>query len=67
LKIDGEYLLFADDILICANIQHEQQEMPREFADERENQGLKMDKSKTKGLLENNTPIYVNNIQIENV
>ena len=67
MKIDGEYLHFSDDILTCANIQHEIQQMLLEFADETENQGLKMDKSKTKGLLENDTPIYVNNTQIENV
>ena len=41
--------------------------MLQELADESENQGLKMDKSKTKVMMENDTPIYVNNTQIENV
>ena len=65
LTIDGEYLSylhFAADILIFANTPHEQ--MLQESAEESENQGLKMNKSKTK---ENDTPIYVNSTQIENV
>ena len=41
--------------------------MLQELADESENQGLKMNKSKTKVMRENDTPIYVNNTQIENV
>ena len=41
--------------------------MLKELADESENQGLKMNKSKTKVMMENDTPIYVNNIEIENV
>ena len=32
-----------------------------------ENQGLKMNKSKTKVMMENDTPIYVNNTRIKNV
>ena len=70
LKIDGEYLShlrFADDILICAIIQHELQQMLQELAAESENQGLKMNKSTTKVMMENDTPIYVINTQIENV
>ena len=70
LKIDGEYLnhlRFADDILICANTPHEQQQMLQELADESENQGLKMNKSKTNMMMENDTPIFVNNTQIENL
>ena len=50
LKIDGEYLShlrFADDILICANTSYELQQMRQELADENNNQGLKMNKSKT--------------------
>ena len=49
LKIDGEYishLRFADNILICANTPHELQQMLQELADESDNQGLKMNKSK---------------------
>ena len=41
--------------------------MLHELADESENQGLKMNRSKTKVMMENDTPIYVNNNQIENV
>ena len=70
LKIDGEYLshfCFADDILICANAPHELQQLLQEIADENENQGLKMNNSKTKVMTENNSPIYVNNTQIENI
>ena len=41
--------------------------MLQKLADESENQGLKMNKSKTKVMMENDTPIYVNNTQIVNV
>ena len=67
LKIDGDYLSdlrFADDILIRANTPHELQQILKELANE--NQGLKMNMSKTK-VMENDTPIYVNNTQIKNV
>ena len=70
LKIDGEclsHLRFADDILICANTPHELQQMLQESADKSDNQDLKMNKSKTKVMMETDTPIYVNNTQIENV
>ena len=73
LKIDGEYLshlCFADNILIiklCANTPHELQQMLQDLADESDNQGLKMNKSKPKLMMETDTPIYVNNTQIENV
>ena len=69
-QIDGEYLShlrFADDILICANTPHELQQMLQELPDDSENQGLKMNKSKPKMMMENDTPICVNNTQIENV
>ena len=36
------------------------------LADESDNQGLKMNKSKTKVMMETYSPIYVNDIQIEN-
>ena len=65
LKIDGDYFShrrFADDWLTCANIPHELQQMLQELANESENQGLKMNKSKTKVIIEN-----VNNTQIANV
>ena len=70
LKINGKYLShlrLADDILICANTPHELQEMLQELADESENQGLKMTKSKIKVMMENDTLIYVTNTEIENV
>ena len=41
--------------------------MVHELADESENQGLKMNKSKTNVMMENDIPIYVNNTQTENV
>ena len=49
MKIDDKYLShlrFANDILICANTQHELQQMLQDLSDEIENQGLKMNKSK---------------------
>ena len=58
LKIDGEYLShlrFVDDILICANTSHEQQQMLQELADESDNRGLKMNKSKAKVMMETDT------------
>ena len=70
LKVDSEYLshlCLADDILICANTPHEQQQMLQELDDESENQGLKMIKTKTKVMMEKDTPVHVNNPQIENV
>ena len=68
LKIDGDYLSHLRfDILICANTPHERQQMLQELADKSENQCLKMNKSKTKIMMENDTPIYVNNTQLENV
>ena len=41
--------------------------MLQDLAYKGENQYLKMNKSKTKVMMENDTPIYVNNTQIENV
>ena len=70
MEIDGEYLShlrFADDILICANRLHELQQMLQELADKSDKHGLKMIKSKTKVMMEIDTPIYVNNTPIENV
>ena len=60
LKIDGKYLShlhFADDILICAITPHELQQMLQELADQSDNQGLKINKSKTKVIMETDTPI----------
>ena len=70
MKIGDDYLShfrFADDILICANTPHELQHILQELADESNNQNLKMNKSKTKVMMENYTPMYVNNTQTENV
>ena len=60
MKIDGEYrsyLRFADGILICANIPHELQQVLKELVDESDNQGLKTNRSKTKVMMETDTPI----------
>ena len=43
------------------------QQMLQELADESENQGLNVNMSKTRVIMETDTPIYVNNTQIENV
>ena len=71
MKIDGEYLtIFASPTtysFIYANKSNELQQMLQELADQSENQGLKMNKSKTKVMLENESQKYVNNTQIENV
>ena len=40
--------------------------MLQKLADESDKQGLKMNKSKTKVMMETDTPIYVNNTQIDN-
>jgi len=62
MKIDGEYrshCRFADDILIWANTQHNLQQMLQVLADESENQGLKMNKLKTKVMMESDTTIIM--------
>ena len=41
--------------------------MPQELVDESENRGLKMNKLKAKAMMKNNTPIYVNYTQTENI
>ena len=41
--------------------------MLQDLADDSEIQGVKMNKSKTKMMMENDTPIYVNNTQIEDI
>ena len=50
-----------------ANTQRKIQQVLQELADERENHGLKMNKSKTHVMMENDTRIYTNNIPIENI
>ena len=63
MKIDGEYLSH----LRFAEYIQELQQILQELPDESDNQGMKMNKSKTKMMMETYTPIYVNNTQIENV
>ena len=41
--------------------------MLQELADESDNQGMKMNKYKTKVMIETDTPIHINNTKIENV
>ena len=62
LKIDAKYF---SHLHFAANTSHELQHMLQELADESEHQDLKMNKSKTKVVMENDTPIYVNNTEIE--
>ena len=62
MKIDGQnvrHLRSADDKLTFANTPLELQQMLQELADESENQDLEMNKSKTKVMMENDTPIYM--------
>ena len=49
----------------CANTPYELQQMLQELADKSKNRGLKMNNSKTKVIMENDT--YVNTTQIEDV
>ena len=68
LKIDGEYLSHlrvADDI--CGNTPPELQHMLQELADESEHRGLTMNLSTTKVMMENDTPIYVDNTETKNI
>ncbi|KAI0241134.1 hypothetical protein LSAT2_001223 [Lamellibrachia satsuma] len=70
LKIDGEYLnhlRFADDISLCTETPQELEIMLQELCEESNLSGLRMNISKTKIMVEDNTPVYVNNTQIENV
>ena len=57
-RISYSHLHFADDTYICINTPHELQQMLQELADESENQGLKMNKSEIKVMMENGTSIY---------
>ena len=55
------YLRFAENILICANTPHELQQMLQELADESEKHDMKMNESKAKVMMVNDTLIYLNN------
>ena len=70
VKIDGEFLSnlrFADDIFLCTETPQELQQMLQEVSDESKQMGLKMNITKTKVMVVDNTPINVNNVVIENV
>ena len=64
VKIDGEFLSnlrFADDIFLCTETPQELQQMLQELSDESRRMGLKMNIAKPKVMVEDNTPINVNN------
>ena len=68
MKIDGEFLSdlrFADDIFICTETPQELQHI-QEQSDESRRMG-EMNIAKTKVMFVDNTPIYVNNVLIENI
>ena len=70
VKIDGEFLSnlrFADDIFLCTETPQELQHMLQELSDESRQMGLKMNITKTKVMVVDNTPINVNNVLIEHV
>ena len=70
MNIDGEFLShlrFADDIFLCTETPQELQQMLQELSDESRRMGLKMNITKTKVMVVDNTPINVNNVLIENV
>ena len=70
VKIDGEFLSklrFADDIFLCTETLQELQQMLQELSDESRRMGLKMNITKTKVMVVDNTPINMNNVLIENV
>ena len=61
------HLRFADDIFLCTETPQELQQMLQELSDESRRMGLKMNITKTKVMVVDNTPINVNNVLIENV
>ena len=70
VKIDGEFLSnlrFADDIFLSTEPPQELQQMLQELSDESRRMGLKMNITKTKVTIVDNTPINMNNVLIENV
>ena len=70
VKIDGKFLSnlrFTDDIFLGTETPQELQQMLQELSDESRRMGLKMNISKTKVMVVDNTPINVNNVLIENV
>ena len=70
MKIDGEFisnLRFADDIFLCTETPQELQHILQELSDESRQMGLKVNITKTKVMVVDNTPINVNNVLIENI
>ena len=70
VKRDGQFLSnlrFGDDIFLCTETPQELQQMLQELSDESRRMGLKMDITKPKVMVVDNTPINVNNVLIENV
>ena len=70
MDIDWEFLSnlrFADDMFLCTETPQKVQHMLRELSDECRRMGLKMNITKTKVMVVDNTPIHVNNMLIENV
>ena len=67
VRIDGAFpnLRFADDIFLGTVTPQELQQMLQELSDESGRMGLKMYIAKTKVMVVDNTPIHVNNVQIE--
>ena len=68
VKIDGEFLShlrFADDIFLCTETPQKLQQMLQELSDESRQMGLKMNITKTKVMVVDDTPINVNNVLIE--
>ena len=68
MNIDGEFLSnlrFADDIFLCTETPQELQQMLQELSDESRRMCLMMNIAKTKVMVVDNTPIHVNNVQIE--
>ena len=73
LRIDGKYLChlrFADNIVICANITHDLQQMLQDLVAASEKSGSEEcedEQVEYKGDDGKRTPMYVNNTQTENV
>ena len=70
MKIDGEFLSnlrVADDIFLCTETPQELQQMVQELSDESRRMGLKMNITKTKVMVVDNTPVNVNNVLIAKV
>ena len=71
MKIDGEFLSnlrCAHDIFLCTETPQGLQHMLQELSDESRQMGLKMNITKTKVMVVDNTPINVNNVLlIDNV